>query len=381
MASGAGNWGLDCTEGGMRVLVIIPDAGRYGGTSRFLERLLDIHARRGIITTLLVPTDQCHCDINSLAARYGAKLVRSPNRTVQDTPPFLTPFFDFLFSWRTVLTHRPDLIVVSTGDPGRLSVSFYFPVPVLYILHTIPEHNFRTLPRWYLRIGSMFNNCVMTVSNAAAESISKSMGIPRNRIEVVYNSAGIAVRSNELNTPVVLTAGHMVAYKNPELWLDAARTVVKVRPGSTFVWLGDGELLETIRDKVRQMSLEDRILLPGYTPYPSTWYDQACIYFQPSLRENHSIAVLEAMGYGLPCVVSDIGGLPESVLDGENGYVVPSDDVDSFVTLIIKILDDQQLREKMGASGRLRIQEFFTEEIQEHRILELYQRLTKVAIV
>jgi glycosyltransferase involved in cell wall biosynthesis len=221
----------------------------------------------------------------------------------------------------------------------------------------------------------------MTVSSSAAESISKTMGIPRNNIEVVYNSAGIAVHSNKLNTPVILTAGHIVAYKNPELWLEVARTVVKDRPGSTFVWLGDGELLETIRDKVRQMSLEDRIVLPGYIPYPSTWYDQASIYFQPSLRENHSIAVLEAMGHGLPCVVSDIGGLPESVLDGENGYVVPSDDVASFVTSIIKILDDQQLREKMGASGRQRIKELFMEEMQEQRILRLYQRLTNVTIV
>lgn len=364
----------------MKVLVMVPDVGRYGGTSRFLQRLLDIHARRGIETTLLVPTGQCHSELVSLAESYGVDLVQSPNRTLPDTAPFLTPFFDFLFSWRTVLTSRPDLIVVSTGDPGRLSVSFYFPIPVLYILHTIPDHKLRIIPRWYLRIGSMFNNCIMTVSNAAAESISKTMGIPLNKIEVVYNSCSSAKCRTESVSPIILTAGHMVAYKNPYVWLEVAKKVLLERPDSLFVWLGDGELLENTREKVSQLSLEERILLPGYIPYPSTWYDQAYIYFQPSLRENHSIAVLEAMGHGLPCVVSAIGGLSESVLDGVNGYVVPPDDVDSFAALIIKILDDQRLRENMGTSGRMRINEIFTEEIQEQRILGLYQRLTNVAI-
>src|SRR6185369_857285 len=175
----------------MRVLVIVPDFVTYGGTNRFLERLLGIHARQGIVTTLLVPTDQSCPELVSLSERYCVELVRSPNRVKTDTTPFLTPIYDFFFLWQTVLTLRPDLIVVSTGDPGRLSIALYFPVPVLYILHSFPEQRFRSLPRWYLRIGSMLNNLVMTVSNAAAGSVSETMGIPRNRIEVVYNSCRI----------------------------------------------------------------------------------------------------------------------------------------------------------------------------------------------
>lgn len=359
----------------MKVLVIVPDVGQYGGTTRFLERLLDIHVRQGIVTTLLVPTVQCHSVLVSLAARYGVELVRSLNRTEPDTAPFLTPVFDFLFSWRTILTLRPDLIVVSTGDPGRLSISFYFPIPVLYILHTIPEQSLRILPRWYLRIGSMLNNRVMTVSNAAAESISKTMGIPRSRIEVIYNSCSGAKCGKEPVKPVILTAGHLVAYKNPELWLEVAQRVLLEYPDALFVWLGDGELLETIRGKVKQMSMEERILLPGYIRYPSTWYDQACIYFQPSLRENHSIAVLEAMALGLPCVVADTGGLPETVADGETGYICLSDDVAGFSARILELLAVPALRERMGTAGRRRVEKCFSEESQEQKIMALYERL------
>jgi glycosyltransferase involved in cell wall biosynthesis len=223
----------------------------------------------------------------------------------------------------------------------------------------------------------MLNNRVMTVSNAAAGSVSKTMGIPQNIIEVIYNSCGIAARRIESATPIILTAGHMVAYKNPELWLEVARTVLQDWSGSTFVWLGDGELLETIRKKVRQMSIEDRILLPGYVSDPSTWYSRAHIYFQPSLRENHSIAVLEAMAHGLPCVVADTGGLPESVVDGETGYVCPPTDPTGFAVRITELLSDSALRDRMGTAGQVRVERYFTEADQERKIIELYDHLLK----
>lgn len=359
----------------MKVLVMMPDAGQYGGTIRFLEQLLDIHAQQGIVTTLLVPSNQCHTVLDSIALRYGVVLVRLPNRVTQDTPPFLTPLYDLLFSWRTVVELRPDLIVVSTGDPGRFSILLYFPVPVLYILHSVPEKRFRLLPRLYLWLGSMLkNNCVMTVSNAAAESVSHIMGIPRPRIEVVYNSCGAAVYRNESDRPIVLTVGHLVAYKNPEIWFEVARKVLMDFPDSVFVWLGDGELLESFREKVKSAALEERILLPGYVSDPSMWYARSHIYFQPSLRESHGIAVLEAMAHGLPCVVANSGGLPESVVDGETGYVCQPDNSTDYRVQISTLLNDGVLRKRMGRAGQKRVETYFSAEVQEQRILAIYGR-------
>lgn len=361
----------------MKVLVIVPDAGRYGGTIRFLERLLDIHSRQGITTTLLVPKDKCFSGLDSLAANYGIELVQSSNRTLPSTTPILTPIYDFLFIWRVVLARRPDLIVISTGDPGRLSISFYFPVPVLYILHSVPEQCFSILPRMYLWFGSMLNNRVMSVSHAAAESVTGLMGISRSKVEIVYNSCGDAPHRSESETPIILSAGHVVPYKNPEIWVEVARRVLMDRPDSKFIWLGDGELMESIREQVKRMSLSERILMPGYESNPSKWYAKAHIYFQPSLRESHGIAVLEAMAHGLPCVVANSGGLPESVVDEITGYVCPPVEPSVFSERIITLLDDAVLRERMGSAGRQRVKCFFSEKIQEQKIIALYERLTK----
>jgi len=363
----------------MNVLVIVPEFVTYGGTARFLERLLELHLRQGFRTTLLVPEEQRHGALCSLAQRYDAELVGASNRINPRTPPFLTPLLDFACIWPVVRSQRPDLIVVSTAEPGRMSVALYCPFPVLYILHSVPEQNFRLLPKLYLRVGAMLHSRVMTVSHAAADAIAETMGIPRTRIRVVHNSvpAGGEQGVENKGKPVVLTAGHLVDYKNPWLWLDVARMVLAVYPEALFVWLGDGELLESVRSKVRELSLEERILLPGYVENTSSWYQTASVYLQPSRRESHGIAVLEAMVHGLPCVVADSGGMPESVLDGETGHVCPLSDPACFADRIKTLLYNPMLRIKMGSAGRLRAETCFSEALQEEKILSLYKQLVQ----
>lgn len=361
----------------MRVLLIVPDAASYGGTTRFLERLLSVHDARGIETALLVPAHFCDAAVLSLATRYKVTLISAVSRTRQQTLPFLTPWFDLLFSWRSVRSWRPDLLVISTADPGRMSVALYFPVPVLYILHSSPEHVFRPLPRLYLRIGARLNNRIVTVSKAAAQSIASTMGFPVGSISVLYNSTLPVQPVPRAGAPVVVTAGHVVQYKDPFGWLDAAQMVLRQRAETTFVWLGDGELLGAMRERVNSLGLQERILLPGFVPDPSPWLDKAQLYFQPSLRESHGIAVLEAMAHGLPCVVANTGGLPESVVNDETGFVCPAHDSEAFSRRIIELLGDPALRRRMGDAGRRRVEAEFSPQRQEERLISLYQKLAR----
>jgi glycosyltransferase involved in cell wall biosynthesis len=134
-------------------------------------------------------------------------------------------------------------------------------------------------------------------------------------------------------------------------------------------------MLDSMRAQVNALGLDGRIRLLGFVSEPSAWYETAQVYFQPSLRESHGIAVLEAMAHGLPCVVADTGGLPESVVDGETGYVCPPADSAGFVGRITELLGDYALCERMGTAGRQRVESCFSEEIQEQKIMALYERL------
>lgn len=361
----------------MRVLIIAAGVGSYGGTVRFLERLMEIHWNLGITTALLIESgDNPGSVVTETAYRYSVTVFREYNRNRPTTTPLLTPLFDLSFSWRTVHNWRPDMIIVSTGDPGRMSIVLYYPVPVIYVLHTAPDLKMRILPRLYLRLSMMFNNSVMTVSQAVASEISKNMCIPYGKVAVVPNGCKPMRAVEADTTAIVLTVGHMVAYKNPETWLAVAKKVIQQRPDANFVWVGDGELVTSISREVVSSKLSDRIHFPGYSRDPSVWYKQAQVYFQPSLKESQGIAVLEAMAHSLPCVVSDVGGLPESVQNGVTGYILHPADIDGFSKAIIQLLDNQSiLREQMGASGLQRLNEVFSEEKQEKGIEKLYKRM------
>src|SRR6266511_2373642 len=237
----------------MRVLVILPNDCSYGGARRFLDRLLELHDRHNIETALLVPAHFFDNYLEFLATYQRIEIFSAANKVRGNTTPVLTPFFDFLFSWRTVRSWRPDLVVVSTRDPGRMSIALYFPLPAVYILHTIPEAQFGFLPRLYLRIGSLLNNAIMTVSRAAAEKISKTMGFPMRKISIVYNSCQPVHNHSTEILPVVVTAGHLVPYKNPDVWLKVAQVVIQQRLDITFVWVGDGELLTLMRQIVNTL--------------------------------------------------------------------------------------------------------------------------------
>ncbi len=359
----------------MKVLVIVPDEYSYGGTGRFLERLLEIHYNNNIETALLVSKNHLNESYLSLAIKHGATILTASNKTQKNTNPIITFLYDFIFPLRVIHKWHPDLVVISTAEPGRLSALLFFPIPLLYILHTAPDRCFRRLSMSILYIGFMFNNRLMTVSNAAANIISRTMGVPIKKISVVYNSCNSINHEQKVGHKTVLTVGHIVGYKNPYVWLKVAQTVIKQRDDITFIWVGDGELIDDIRNQVNALGLDNRITLPGYSSNLNNYYEKSQVYFQPSFRESHGIAVLEAMSFGLPCVVSDIGGLPESVDDNETGFVCSPEDVIMFSDKILELLGNDILREKMGTAGRIKVREIFSEAEQDKKIRSIYELL------
>ena len=118
-----------------------------------------------------------------------------------------------------------------------------------------------------------------------------------------------------------------------------------------FLWAGEGELLDDYRDKVKKENIS-RIKFLGFQKNIAELYTQSDIYFQPSLRESHGIAVVDAMIMGIPCVVSSAGGLPESVINEETGYVIDPSDIDAMVEKILKLLENEDLRKSLGEVGK-----------------------------
>ncbi|WP_373032057.1 glycosyltransferase family 4 protein [Sulfurovum sp.] len=292
--------------------------------------------------------------------------------------PYFSLLYDIYAYIRIYRRFRPVVILASIGSPRLLTGLFFFNTPLIYYVHTYPEMSSRKSKGMDLITKYLVNSkqVVISVSNYSKSVISQYMQVPEKHIDVIYNSV------QDINEPVisiekniVLTVGHVEEYKNPNIWYLVAKEVIKEIPSSVFQWVGEGSLLESMREKVKKDGLENNIIFEGLSNSVNKFYKNATIYFQPSLIESQGIAIAEAMSFGLPCMGSNVGGIPESILDQETGFILPVDDVQGFSKKIGHLLKNEKLRNELGARGKKLAAEKFNKETQEEKIITLYYQI------
>lgn len=156
----------------------------------------------------------------------------------------------------------------------------------------------------------------------------------------------------EMRHSTILIVARLVPQKNHEVLFKAFAKL----PAHLSHWrlsvLGDGIHSQYLMELAKHLQIAERIDWHRYTPDPFAYYRQASIFVLPSQYEGQSNAVLEAMSLGLPVIVSDTPALAEMVCNGENGVVVPCNDVGALAAALRQLAEDQDLRERLGKCGR-----------------------------
>ena len=170
--------------------------------------------------------------------------------------------------------------------------------------------------------------------------------------------------------------GHLEAYKGPGLWLETAVRVCRQFKQVAFRWFGSGSMSDVI-DTAIPPDLRSRVVVMPPTSEVGRLLSTTTVYFQPSLVESHGIAVLEAMSACVPVVASSIGGLPESVRDGVDGYLCDPSSAECFINSIEDLLSNPALQERLGRSARERYLKSFSPQIWEDKMLMLLRERLK----
>ncbi|WP_348083004.1 glycosyltransferase family 4 protein [Mucilaginibacter sp.] len=269
-------------------------------------------------------------------------------------------------------------ITINAVDPERHLYLFWLPfIKVRYILHTepLPVFNKYTSPTCNTRLGK--SKSIITVSNSMRLAIYQNWLITpkmQKHILVIHNSITEPRLNGQMrkvpgNTQYVTTLGHVSMRKNPYFWLEVAKEVTGTRSDVEFLWLGNGELLGHFQDLTQSMP---RISFLGLINDTQAYLEKTDIYYQPSIIEPQGIAVLEAMYNSLPCIVSNAGGLPESVENGVNGIVASSTDVADNVNAITTLLASDETRSTYGRKAYLRYLKLFSPAIFKLKMDVIY---------
>jgi glycosyltransferase involved in cell wall biosynthesis len=150
--------------------------------------------------------------------------------------------------------------------------------------------------------------------------------------------------------------------------------VIKAMPDARLVAAGTGEI-DAVRRCAREAGVDDRVLLPGWVSGVDKLrlLEEAAVYVLPSYNEGVPLSILEAMTVGLPVVATPVGGIPDVLRDGEDGYLVPPGSPNELSRRIIELLNDRGLRERMGESARRRLHAKFSAHIAVPALIALYQ--------
>ncbi|MBU1180227.1 glycosyltransferase family 4 protein [Patescibacteria group bacterium] len=166
------------------------------------------------------------------------------------------------------------------------------------------------------------------------------------------------------NKKIILSLGRLVKRKGQEKIIKLLPRILREEPSAIFVIAGDGEYKEKLEELVRELKLENKVIFLGKVPekeLPNLY--SGCDIFvlpaQPSKDnwEGFGMVCLEAAYFAKPCIVTNVGGLPEAVEDNATGFVVHDDE--ELGARIIELLKDENLRYALGDEGRARVEEEF----------------------
>jgi len=174
------------------------------------------------------------------------------------------------------------------------------------------------------------------------------------------------------DAPLVLAIGRLIAQKDHETLLRAFARVHRERPEARLAILGWGRREPALRALVRELRLEESALLPGRVE-PRDWLARADVFVHTSRWEGFGIVLLEAMLSGLPVVSTAVSAVPEIVVDGETGTLVPAGDVGAVAAGLSTLLADDGLRRRLGRAGRERARSDFSVARMADRTLEVYE--------
>lgn len=192
--------------------------------------------------------------------------------------------------------------------------------------------------------------------------------VKSDKVELIYNAVDEKKYSKSAENAglinddkiIILSVAQMRSEKRIDYLVDIAAEVLKVRDNVRFIHVGDGGCMQDVAGKVKALQIEENFKLVGGMSDVRPYLNAASVFVHTAAREGLCNAVSEAMCYELPVVAINIDGMDAQVIDKETGYLCEFGDKPAFVNSLLALIDDADLRRKLGKAGRKRAEEVFS---------------------
>lgn len=222
---------------------------------------------------------------------------------------------------------------------------------------------------------------LIAVSSFVKISIIDETYVSEDKVEVINNGINPILCENVIKKDVVMDGQVQLIYVGRIIrakGLFVLMNSIKKLTGNNWklIIVGDGDALELLKAQVTDKKLTDKVEFLGHMKYEDVLAElgKSDIFVLPSLRmEGFPMTIVEAMFFGLPVVVSDIGGNSDAVVDGETGYLVDPGKSEDLANKLQELIDDPKKRKSFGIEGRNKAYKEFTID----KMIDGYEQVIK----
>jgi len=297
---------------------------------------------------------------------------------------------------RLMVHQRPSLIHAHFGIEGvsALAVAAELKIPLVTTFHgfdaTLKTPAMLGSPAYFryplLRRKLAHQGDLFLCASSFIRQRLLSMGFPEARTHTHYigvDCRAIRLRADSEERPVILHVARLVEVKGTRYLLRAFATLARRYDSVQLVIIGDGPLRRRLQALAASLGMQNRIEFLGALPHAEvlSWTRKAAMLVLPGIRtgsgreEGLGMALLEAAASGVPIIGSRVGGIPECILDGRTGFLVPERDEHALAQKMTELLDDPLERRRMGIAGRELVERQFDIHRQTEALENLYDCL------
>lgn len=254
-------------------------------------------------------------------------------------------------------------------------------------------HNVYTRRKFHRRLWNFLlswaTDFVVAVSPEVWQDVRRYDAVPLSRLLLLPN--GVSLQALEVpqsreEAKEILgvsgfclgTVGRLEEQKGHAYLLDALPPILEEVPDTTVLLAGEGRLRQSLEKQARDLGLADRVRFLGLRRDVPLVYRALDVFVLPSLWEGLPLALLEAMGAGLPVVATRVGGVKTVIQDGVNGRLVPAGAPPPLAAAIVELAREPRRRTGMGQAARKTVEEHYSREAMLMKLaafyLELYER-------
>ena len=303
-------------------------------------------------------------------------------------PIRLSKYISGILLKRIIKKYNIEIIHANSEAAGIVAVKtrqkYNLDIPIVYTAHGV-------LPA---KVKDIINQVdkIIAVSNFSREAAIKE-GFSANKIEVVYNGVDIdKFKSHEekrnllrkkYNIPqdaftmIIVSRIKNLRNKGHQHLLNVL-SEYEVSKNWHLVVIGKGKGLGSLKQKIKEYNLQDRVHLLGHKTDVENYEDMADVVVLPSYFETFGLVLAEGMAMEKPAVAFKVGGVPEVIEDNKTGFVVDYDNDDELVEKLAILAKNPDLCKQMGIQARKKVAKDFANEIMIKKIIKIYKEIENI---